>query len=112
MEYCNHPGGSYLSDLRKSHGVEDPHDIRVWCLGNEMDGPWQIGHKTALQYGQLAAEAAKAMRRVDRASSRRAGSSNGAWPLRRVGGDGARRNLRHVDYISLHSLSRTPTIRT
>ena len=47
LEYCNHPGGTYYSDLRRSHGYEKPHDIKFWCLGNEMDGPWQICRKTA-----------------------------------------------------------------
>ncbi len=65
VEYCNHPGGSYWSDLRRAHGVPEPHAFRTWCLGNEMDGPWQIGHKTADEYGRLAHETAKAMRWVD-----------------------------------------------
>ncbi len=38
IEYCNHPGGSYWSDLRRKHGVEKPYGIKTWCLGNEMDG--------------------------------------------------------------------------
>jgi alpha-N-arabinofuranosidase len=50
VEYCNLAGGTALSDLRKTHGHEAPHDIRLWCLGNEMDGPWQIGHRTAEEY--------------------------------------------------------------
>ena len=65
MEYCNHPGGTYWSDLRAPNGATEPHGVRMWCLGNEMDGPWQIGHKTADEYGRLAAETAKAMRLVD-----------------------------------------------
>lgn len=65
LEYCNHPGGSYLSDLRVSHGAKEPHNIKVWCLGNEMDGPWQVGHKTALEYGRLAGETGKAMKLFD-----------------------------------------------
>ncbi|MEC0182069.1 alpha-N-arabinofuranosidase [Paenibacillus peoriae] len=65
VEYCNHPGGSYWSDLRRSHGIEQPHKIKTWCLGNEMDGPWQIGHKTAEEYGRLAVESAKAMKLID-----------------------------------------------
>ena len=65
IEYTNHPGGSYWSDLRKEHGYERPHKIKTWCLGNEMDGPWQIGQKTAEEYGRLAAETAKALRQVD-----------------------------------------------
>ncbi|HOB91168.1 MAG: alpha-N-arabinofuranosidase [Bacillota bacterium] len=65
VEYANHPEGSYWSDLRREHGFDEPHAIKLWCLGNEMDGPWQIGHKTAEEYGRLAAEAAKAMRLVD-----------------------------------------------
>ena len=47
VEYCNFPGGTYYSDLRRKNGFEKPFAIKNWCLGNEMDGPWQIGHKTA-----------------------------------------------------------------
>jgi alpha-N-arabinofuranosidase len=65
VEYCNHPGGSYWSDLRRANGSPAPHGVKVWCLGNEMDGPWQIGHKTAAEYGRLAAETARVMRLVD-----------------------------------------------
>ena len=65
VEYCNLKGGSYYSDLRKKHGYQDPHDIKLWCLGNEMDGPWQMGHKTAQEYGRLAAEAGRIMKMVD-----------------------------------------------
>ncbi|HYH34668.1 MAG TPA: alpha-L-arabinofuranosidase, partial [Nocardioides sp.] len=64
LEYCNHPEGTALSDQRRQNGTKEPHDIRVWCLGNELDGPWQIGHKTAHEYGRLAAETARAMRRL------------------------------------------------
>ncbi|MFD7309627.1 alpha-N-arabinofuranosidase [Promicromonospora sp. NPDC059942] len=65
LEYANHPRGTELSDLRREHGVEEPHAIQLWCLGNEMDGPWQLGHKTAEEYGRLAAETARAMRQLD-----------------------------------------------
>ncbi|CAM3564063.1 alpha-N-arabinofuranosidase [Marinicrinis lubricantis] len=65
VEYCNHPGGTYWSDLRKSHGYQEPHKIKTWCLGNEMDGPWQIGHMNAEDYGKKALEAAKVMKWVD-----------------------------------------------
>ncbi len=65
LEYCNHPSESYWSDLRVKHGYAAPHGIKVWCLGNEMDGPWQTGHKTALEYGRLAAETARAMKQID-----------------------------------------------
>ena len=65
LEYCNHPGGSTWSDLRVSHGWSEPHNVRLWCLGNEMDGPWQVGHKTATEYGRLANETAKAMKAFD-----------------------------------------------
>lgn len=65
VEYCNFKEGTYWSDLRIKNGYKDPHDIKLWNLGNEMDGPWQIGHKTAEEYGRLAVETAKAMRWVD-----------------------------------------------
>src|SRR5262245_15582390 len=65
VEYCNHPGGTYWSDRRVRNGSREPHRVKTWCLGNEMDGPWQVGAKTAREYGRLAAETAKAMRLVD-----------------------------------------------
>ncbi|MBB3112218.1 alpha-N-arabinofuranosidase [Paenibacillus phyllosphaerae] len=65
IEYANHPSGSLFSDLRRKHGYEQPHAIKTWCLGNEMDGPWQIGAKTAVEYGRIANETAKVMRWVD-----------------------------------------------
>lgn len=64
LEYANHPSGTYWSDLRVAHGHREPFDITLWCLGNEMDGPWQTGHKTAYEYGRLAAETARAMRQI------------------------------------------------
>ncbi|WP_421726057.1 alpha-N-arabinofuranosidase [Bauldia sp.] len=66
LEYCNHPGGTAWSDLRRAHGRQDPYDVRVWCLGNELDGPWQIGHKTAREYGRLANEVGRAMKSFDK----------------------------------------------
>lgn len=65
LEYCNHPSGTYLSDLRIKNGAAEPFDFKLWCLGNEMDGPWQIGHKTMDEYGRLASETAKAMKIID-----------------------------------------------
>ena len=65
VEYANHPSGTYWSDLRRKNGAEKPFDIKLWCLGNELDGPWQIGGKTATEYGRLAQESAKAMKLVD-----------------------------------------------
>ena len=53
VEYANHKGGSYWSDLRIKNGAKDPLNIKLWCLGNEMDGPWQIGHKTPMNTAAL-----------------------------------------------------------
>lgn len=65
VEYCNFPRGTKYSDMRREHGVEEPYGVKMWCLGNEMDGKWQIGHKTAEEYGKLAAEAGKVMKLID-----------------------------------------------
>jgi alpha-N-arabinofuranosidase len=65
VEYCNHPRGTALSDLRKAHGWPTPHNVKFWCLGNEMDGPWQMEAKTAMEYARKAVEAAKMMKWVD-----------------------------------------------
>lgn len=65
LEYCNHPGGTFLSDMRRENGSPDPYDIKLWCLGNEMDGSWQIGGKTPYEYGRIATETAKLMKMYD-----------------------------------------------
>lgn len=66
VEYCNIKSGSYYSDMRIKHGYKEPHNIKLWCLGNEMDGPWQMGHKTAEEYGRIAAESGRIMKMVDK----------------------------------------------
>ena len=104
LEYCNHPEGTYWSDLRRSHGVKEPHAVRLWCLGNELDGPWQMGQKTATEYGRLAAETAKAMRMVDPDIELVAvGSSNSTMPqFGTWEAEVLRHTYEYVDYISLH----------
>ena len=105
VEYANHPGGTYWSDLRRRNGAADPFDIKLWCLGNELDGPWQIGHKTAHEYGRLAQEAGKAMRFVDPSIELVAvGSSSRGMP---TFGTWEHTVLTHaydeVDYVSMHA---------
>ena len=65
VEYCNVEKGTKWSDLRREHGIAEPYRVQHWCLGNEMDGPWQIGHMTASEYGMKAADAGRQMRYVD-----------------------------------------------
>ncbi|MCA9903758.1 MAG: alpha-N-arabinofuranosidase, partial [Anaerolineae bacterium] len=105
IEYCNHPGGTLWSDKRIANGHADPHNVKVWCLGNEMDGPWQIGHKTADEYGRLAHETAKVMKWVDPSIELVAcGSSNrnmptfAAWEATVLD-----HTYEQVEYLSLHT---------
>ena len=105
LDYCNMEKGTYYSDLRRKHGYEKPHNIKLWCLGNEMDGPWQIGHKNADDYGKLANETAKVMKTIDPTIELVAcGSSNSHMP---TFGQWEATVLEHcydsVDYISLHT---------
>ena len=65
LEYVNMPTGTKYSDLRAEHGYADAYSVKLWCLGNEMDGTWQLGHKTATEYGRLAAETGRAMKLLD-----------------------------------------------
>ena len=105
VEYCNHSGGGYYGELRKKHGYEEPHNIKVWCLGNEMDGPWQIGHKTAKEYGRLAEETAKLMKIVDPSIQLVVCGSSG-WHIPTFGEWEAtvlEHTYDYVDYISLHA---------
>ncbi len=65
LEYCNVDQGTEWSNLRRKHGYAEPYNVKHWCLGNEMDGPWQIGHVTATEYGMKAQDTARQMRYVD-----------------------------------------------
>ena len=105
LEYCNHPGGSLYSDMRIRNGHKAPHAIKTWCLGNEMDGPWQIGHKTMEEYGRLALETARAMKALDPSIELvSCGSSGLGMP---TFPEWEAETLLHtyeaVDYVSLHT---------
>ncbi|MEE4218441.1 MAG: alpha-L-arabinofuranosidase C-terminal domain-containing protein, partial [Xanthomonadales bacterium] len=81
VEYCNVDRGTKWSDLRHEHGFEQPHNVQYWCLGNEMDVPWQMGHMTAREYGRKARDAARQIRVIDRSMQLIAcGSSNTILP--------------------------------
>ena len=104
VEYCNHKSGTYWSDKRITNGAADPFNIKLWCLGNEMDGPWQTGAKTAVEYGRLANEASKVMKWVDDSiETVVCGSSGSTMP---TFGEWEYQVLtecyRNVDYVSLH----------
>lgn len=65
LEYCNGVGGTYQADRRRANGFSAPFGVKIWCLGNEPDGPWQLGHTDALHYGRLARQTASGMRMID-----------------------------------------------
>lgn len=104
VEYMNHNGNSAWADLRKKHGFAEPWGVKLWCLGNEMDGAWQMGAKTAIDYGKLANEASKMMKWTDGSietvlcgSSSRNSPTFGEWEAQSL--DIAYDN---IDYVSLH----------
>ncbi len=111
VEYANHRGGSYWSDLRIQNGAKEPLGIRLWCLGNEMDGPWQMGQKTAYEYGRTAREAAKLMKWVDPSIELVACGSSasdmptfGTWEYTML-----TECYDQIDYVSLHRYYKNPT---
>lgn len=106
VEYCNIPEGTYWSDKRREHGVKEPHNIKMWCLGNEMDGEWQICMRTAEEYARLCKETAKIVKWIDPASETIAcGSctnelghkSFGVWDQAVL-----EECYDYIDYLSLH----------
>ena len=104
IEYCNGTTDTYYANLRRANGFEEPFNIKLWCLGNEMDGYWQICHKTAEEYGRAATEAAKVLKWVDPTIELVAcGSSGSDMP---TFGEWERTVLDHtydyIDYLSLH----------
>src|SRR6266404_4815304 len=104
VEYCNVEKGTRWSDLRRKHGVAEPHRVQHWCLGNEMDGPWQIGHMPAAEYGLKAADAGRQMRYVDRGLALVACGSSGPGMSTYLEWDRAvlEQCYPYVDAISLH----------
>src|SRR5215208_3457090 len=104
VEYCNVARGTRWSDLRASHGFREPHKVRYWCVGNEMDGPWQIGHLDAASYGNKALEAAKMMKWQDRSiQTVLCGSSNDQMPTYPEWDRTALEIAwEHMDYLSIH----------
>ncbi len=105
LEYSNILAGSALAEQRASNGSPDPFNVRMWCLGNEMDGPWQLGHRSSEDYGKIASQVAKAMRQMDPNLELVAcGSSNRSMP---TFGTWERVVLEHtyhdVDFISGHA---------
>ena len=104
LDYVNGDGTS-LAEWRKENGREEPWNVRLWCLGNEMDGPWQIGHMTAAEYGRVAEEVGNAFRRFDDSlelvacgSSNRGIETFGSWEQEVLG-----RSIHVVDHISAHA---------
>lgn len=104
LEYCNGDMHTYWADKRRENGREAPYNVKLWCLGNEMDGPWQTGHKTAAEYGHLADETAKAMKQIDPSIELvLCGSSNTGMPTFPEWESTALEwAYNSVDYISLH----------
>jgi alpha-L-arabinofuranosidase len=105
VEYCNVDKGTKWSDLRRAHGYEQPHNIRTWCLGNEMDGPWQMGTMPAREYGRKARDSARQIRVIDRTLQLIAcGSSNTILPTYLVWDrEVLEECYDQVDGISLHN---------
>ena len=111
VEYANHRGGSKFSDMRIKTGKKEPMGIKLWCLGNEMDGPWQMGQKTAFEYGRVANEAAKMMKWVDPTIELVASGSSssqmptfGEWEMTMLD-----QCYENIDYVSLHRYYGNPT---
>jgi alpha-L-arabinofuranosidase len=105
LEYANIASGTALADRRIANGKTDAFGVKMWCLGNEMDGPWQLGHRSADDYGKIAAQTAKAMRQLDPSIELVVcGSSSAQMP---TFGEWERVVLTHtydsVDYISCHA---------
>jgi alpha-N-arabinofuranosidase len=106
VEYCNLPGGTAMSDLRQRNGRAEPWKVKYWGLGNEMDGSWQMGHRSAEDYGKFALEAAKLMKLTDPGIKLVAAGSSDFGP--RSDWTGWNRTVleylkRDADYLSLHT---------
>lgn len=104
LEYCNSTLHTYWADKRRENGREEPYHVKLWCLGNEMDGPWQICAKTATEYSRIACETAKLMKMLDPSIELVAcGSSFRDMPTFGVWEETVLRECYpYIDYLSLH----------
>jgi alpha-N-arabinofuranosidase len=104
VEYTNESRRTYWADQRRKNGREQPWKVKYWALGNEIDGPWQLGHKNAEDYAKMALEAAKAMRAVDR-EIRLVASGSSNYGADWIGWNRTvLQTLRNaVDYIAIHT---------
>lgn len=114
LEYCNSTTPTYYADMRRKNGFEEPFNIKLWCLGNEMDGPWQICSKTPQEYARKACETAKVMKWVDDSIELVAcGSSHKFMPTFGLWEETVLRECYdHIDYISLHNYYGNPSNNT
>jgi len=106
VEYCNRSEDTAMTELRRKNGRQKPWKVTLWGLGNEMDGPWQMGHRTADDYARFALEGAKMMKWTD-PDIRLVASGSSFYPAREAWNDWNRTVLQqlknHIEYISLHS---------
>jgi alpha-L-arabinofuranosidase len=65
IEYCNGTGNTYWASKRRENGHPEPYNVRMWGLGNEMYGEWQVGHRTAEDYVATAKVWGRAIKRLD-----------------------------------------------
>lgn len=105
VEYCNFPEGTYWSDKRRENGAEKPYGIKYWCVGNEMDGSYQMGALSAESYGKKAYEAAKQMKRVDDSVRFVMAGSSSPWSPTFPAWDKTVLNetYQYADFLSLHA---------
>jgi alpha-N-arabinofuranosidase len=105
VEYCNAPLGTELADLRSRHGHPQPHGVKYWCLGNEMDGPWQIGRLGAEEYGRKAREAAKLIKWQDPSAKTIVCGSSGPFMSTFPAWDRTALEIawEHADFLSIHN---------
>jgi alpha-L-arabinofuranosidase len=103
LEYCNGTKDTTLVKQRKAHGYEAPHNVKYWGIGNEVDGPWQIGMKTPEEYARAYLEYAKVMKWTD-PSIKLLASAVSLWSPEFV----ERTQLlieqagKHIDYMAIH----------
>lgn len=103
MEYCNYAGDTEMARLRRAHGCEQPHGVTYWGIGNEVWGQWQVGYRTAAEYGTLARDIGHFARHVDPAAKVLVvGWLDPKWNLEVL-----EKTAQVADYLTVHLYTRT-----
>ena len=97
LQYANAPADTPLGSLRAAGGHPQPYAVKLWSIGNEMYGNWQLGHVPLEKYEARHNRFVAAMRAADPSIKVVGDGSIGPWSEGML-----RQCADQMDFISEH----------